>query len=37
MRIVSLNVGLPSAQNYEGREVITGGAKQPLSRAVLGF
>jgi MOSC domain-containing protein YiiM len=37
MRIVSLNVGLPSAQNYEGREVITGGAKQPVSRAVLRF
>jgi hypothetical protein len=35
MKIVSLNVGLPSAQNYEGREVITGGAKQPVSRAVL--
>jgi MOSC domain-containing protein YiiM len=37
MRIVSLNVGLPSAQRYEGREVITGGAKKPVSRAVLRF
>jgi MOSC domain-containing protein YiiM len=37
MRIVSLNVGLPSAQLYEGREVITGGAKRPVPRAVLRF
>ena len=37
MRIISLNVGLPSAQRYEGREVITGGAKKPVPRAVLGF
>jgi MOSC domain-containing protein YiiM len=37
MRIVSLNVGLPSAQRYEGRQVITGGAKVPVSRAVLRF
>jgi MOSC domain-containing protein YiiM len=35
MRIISLNVGLPSAQLYEGREVITAGAKKPVSRAVL--
>ena len=37
MRIVSLNVGLPSAQSYEGRELITGGAKNPVPRAVLRF
>ena len=37
MRIISLNVGLPSAQRYEGREVITAGAKQPVPRAVLRF
>ena len=37
MRIISLNVGLPSAQSYEGREVITGGAKNPVPRAVLRF
>jgi MOSC domain-containing protein YiiM len=37
MKIVSLNVGLPSAQLYQGQQVITGGAKQPVSRAVLRF
>jgi MOSC domain-containing protein YiiM len=37
MRIISLNVGLPSAQCYEGRELITGGAKKPVFRAVLRF
>jgi MOSC domain-containing protein YiiM len=37
MRVISLNVGLPSAQRYEGREVITGGAKKPVPRAVLHF
>ena len=37
MRIISVNVGLPSAQLYEGRELITGGAKQPVPRAVLRF
>jgi MOSC domain-containing protein YiiM len=37
MRIISLNVGLPSTQRYEGREFITGGAKQPVPRAVLRF
>jgi MOSC domain-containing protein YiiM len=37
MRSISLNVGLPSAQRYEGREVITGGAKKPVSRAALRF
>ena len=35
MRIISLNIGLPSAQQYEGRNVITGGAKKPVPRAVL--
>jgi MOSC domain-containing protein YiiM len=37
MRIFSLNVGLPSAQLYEGREIITGGAKKPVPRAMLRF
>ncbi len=37
MRIISLNVGPPSAQRYEGRKVITGGAKKPVPRAVLHF
>ena len=37
MRIISLNVGLPSAQRYEGRKVITAGAKKPVPRAVLRF
>ena len=37
MKIVSLNVGLPSAQRYEGRKVITAGAKKPVSRARLHF
>jgi MOSC domain-containing protein YiiM len=37
MRIISLNVGLPSAQRYEGRQVITAGAKKPVPRAVLRF
>jgi MOSC domain-containing protein YiiM len=37
MRIISLNVGLPCAQRYEGREVITAGAKKPVPRAVLRF
>ncbi len=37
MRIISLNVGLPYAQRYEGREVITGGAKKPVPRAGLRF
>jgi MOSC domain-containing protein YiiM len=37
MRIISVNVGLPSAQLYEGRELITGGAKKPVPRAVLRF
>jgi MOSC domain-containing protein YiiM len=37
MRIISLNVGLPCAQLYEGREVITAGAKKPVPRAVLRF
>jgi MOSC domain-containing protein YiiM len=37
MRIISLNVGLPSAHRYEGREVITGGTKKPVPHAVLRF
>lgn len=35
MKIISLNVALPSTQRYEGREVLTGGAKNPVSRAML--
>ncbi len=37
MSIISLNVALPTTQRYEGRELITGGAKKPLPRAVLRF
>jgi len=37
MRIISLNVGLPSAQLSEGRKVITAGAKRPVPRAMLHF
>jgi MOSC domain-containing protein YiiM len=37
MRIISLNVGLPTTQRYEGREVITGGAKKPVPHAMLRF
>jgi MOSC domain-containing protein YiiM len=37
MRIVSLNIGWPSAQRYEGREVITGAAKKPVAKAMLRF
>jgi MOSC domain-containing protein YiiM len=37
MRIISLNVGLPSAQRYEGRKVITAGAKKPVRGAMLHF
>jgi MOSC domain-containing protein YiiM len=37
MKFISLNVGLPSAQRYEGRKVITGGTKKPVPRAVLRF
>ena len=37
MRIISLNVGLPSAQRYEGRIVNTGGDKKPVPSAVLRF
>jgi MOSC domain-containing protein YiiM len=37
MRIISLNVGLPSARRYEGREVVTGGTKKFVPRAVLRF
>ena len=37
MKIISLNVGLPSAQLYEGRKVITGGAKKSVPRAELRF
>jgi MOSC domain-containing protein YiiM len=35
MEIVSLNVALPSTQRYGNREVVTGGAKRPVPRAML--
>ncbi len=35
MKIISLNVALPSTQHYEGQEVLTGGAKKPVSHAML--
>lgn len=35
MKVISLNVGLPSAQRYESQEVLTGGAKEPVPRAML--
>jgi MOSC domain-containing protein YiiM len=35
MKIISLNVALPSTQRYEGQEVLTGGTKKPVSQAVL--
>ena len=35
MKIISLNVALPSTQRYKGQEVLTGGAKGAVSRARL--
>lgn len=35
MRVVSLNVALPSTQLYGQEEVFTGGAKRPVRRAML--
>jgi MOSC domain-containing protein YiiM len=37
MRIISLNVGLPSAHRYEDQEVLTGGVKKPVPHAMLRF
>ena len=37
MKVVSLNVALPTTQRYDGREVFTGGAKRPVSRAMLRY
>jgi MOSC domain-containing protein YiiM len=37
MEIVSLNVGSPSTQRYGEQESWTGGAKRPVSRALLRF
>ncbi len=37
MKVVSLNVALPSTQCYDGREVLTGGAKRPVSRVMLRY
>jgi len=37
MKVVSLNVALPSTQCYDGREVLTGGAKRPVPRAMLRY
>lgn len=33
MKIVSLNVGLPATHEYNGKQVHTGGYKQPVARA----
>jgi MOSC domain-containing protein YiiM len=35
MKVVSLNVALPLTQCYGGQEVLTGGAKKPVPRAML--
>jgi MOSC domain-containing protein YiiM len=35
MKVVSLNVALPSTQCYGGQPVLTGGAKRPVPRAML--
>ena len=35
MKIISLNVALPSTQCYEGQEVLTGGVKKPVPHAML--
>ncbi|HSK98983.1 MAG TPA: 3-alpha domain-containing protein [Rubrobacteraceae bacterium] len=35
--VVSLNVAFPSKQRYEGRELLTGGAKRAVERAMLRF
>ena len=35
MKIISLNVALPSTQRYKGQEILTGGAKGAVSRARL--
>jgi MOSC domain-containing protein YiiM len=37
VKVVSLNVALPSTQHYGREEVMTGGAKRPVPRAVLRF
>ncbi len=37
MKVVSLNVALPSMQCYDGREVLTGGANRPVPRAMLRY
>ncbi|CAA9457318.1 MAG: Uncharacterized protein conserved in bacteria [uncultured Rubrobacteraceae bacterium] len=37
MKVVSLNVALPSTQCYDGRKVLTGGAKRPVPRAMLRY
>lgn len=36
MHLVSLNVGLPAAQSYGGKDVLTGGLKRPVAEAELG-
>lgn len=37
MKVVSLNIALPSTQRYDGREVLTGGAKRPVPRTMLRY
>ena len=37
MKVVSLNVALPSMKRYDRREVLTGGAERPVPRAMLRY
>ncbi len=37
VKVVSLNVALPSTQRYNGWEVLTGGNKRPVSRTMLRY
>lgn len=37
MKLVSLNVALPSTHCYDGREVLTSGAKRPVPRTMLRY
>ncbi len=37
MKVVSLNVALPEKQRHQGRKIVTGGNKRPVSRAMLRY
>ena len=37
MKVVSLNIALPSTQTYGEEEIFTGGAKRPVERAMLRY